>query len=144
MQGGFRKADMIELHDAGIVVHVEDLPAEDLGWRDSPTVVGKRLSVDGNELGRLLHALGLTFDAEMLYGDEYDVAFHRPLRTGEDRPDVPLADTLRIKELLARPDGPHLLHIHVTSFPHGEEDQEYVQELTYSGSFTVWWSNASL
>ncbi len=57
---------MIELHDAGIVVHIEDLPPEALGWRDSPTVVGKRIAIDGNEAARFLKALGLTFDADDL------------------------------------------------------------------------------
>ncbi len=131
---------MIELHDAGVVVHVENLPREDLGWRDSPTVVGKRLSIDGDELGRLLHAVGVTFDADVLYNDEFDVVFHRPLRTGEEKLDVALKDTLRVTELLARPEGPHLLHIHVTSHPADNADEEYVQQLTYSGSYTVWWT----
>lgn len=134
---------MIELHDAGIIVHIEDFPQDGLGWRDSPTVAGRRLVVNGNEVARLLQALGLTFDAEGLYSDEFDVVFHRPFRTGEAKPDVLLEDVLRIQELRARTDGPRLLHIHVTS-DIGEADSEdqYVQELTYSGSYTVWWSTA--
>ena len=133
---------MIELHDAGIVVHVEDLSREELGWRDSPTVVGKRVSVDGNELGRLLQSLGLTFDAEMLYGDEFDLFFKRPIRTGDEKPDVPLSDVLRIKELKARTEGPHLLHLQITAHPASGADDEFVQEITYSGSYSVWWSVA--
>lgn len=143
MQGGFRSADIIELHDAGIVVYVEDLPPEDLGWRDSPTVVGKRLSIDGNELGRLLHAVGVSFDAEDLYDDEFDVVFHRGMRMGDEKPDVSLRDSLRIRELLARAEGPHLLHVHITAHPADNDDEEVIQELTYSGSYTVWWSRAS-
>lgn len=133
---------MIELHDAGIVVHVEDLPREELGWRDSPTVVGKRFSIDGNELGRLLQSLGLTFDAEMLYGDEFDLLFRRPIRTGDVKPDVPISDVLRIKELKARIDGPHVLHLQLTAHTTSEADDEFVQEITYSGSYSVWWSVA--
>ena len=134
---------MIELHDAGIVVHVEDFPEEGLGWRDSPTVAGRRLVIDGNEMARLLQALGLTFDANELYGDEFDLLFHRPFKTGEAKPDVPPADVLRIQELRARADGPMTLHIHITSgIGEAESEDQYVQELTYSGSYTVWWSTA--
>jgi hypothetical protein len=142
MQGALRKADMIELHDAGTVVYVEDLPQQDLGWRDAPTVVGKRVSVDGNELGRLLHAIGVSFDAEDLYDDEFDVVFHRPMRMGEEKADVSLRETLRVKELLARPDGPRTLHVQVTAHPADDPEEEIIQELTYCGSFTVWWSKA--
>ncbi|MEX2399179.1 MAG: hypothetical protein WD423_00295 [Rhodothermales bacterium] len=141
MNAGYRNADIIELHDAGVVIHVENLPREELGWRDSPTVVGKRLSIAGNELGRLLHAVGMSFDADALYDDEFDVVFHRPMRLGEEKLDVALEDTLRIKELLARVDGPHLLQVHVTSHA-AESADEFVQELTYTGSFTVWWTTA--
>lgn len=142
MQGGFRNADIIELHDAGTIVYIDDLPQEDLGWRDAPTVVGKRLSVDGNELGRLLHAMGISFDAEDLYDDEFDVVFHRPMRMGEEKRDVSLRTTLLIKELRARPEGGRLLHLQVTAHPADDPDEEIVQELTYSGSYTVWWSKA--
>lgn len=141
MEGGFRNADIIELHDAGIVAYVENLPPEDLGWRDSPTVVGKRLAVDGNELGRLLHAIGVSFDAEDLYDDEFDVVFRRSMRMGDEKSDVSLKNTLRIRELLARPEGPHLLHLLITAHP-ADDGDEVVQRLTYSGSYTVWWSKA--
>ncbi len=69
--------------------------------------------------------------------------FRRPRQTGTPKPDVPLKGVLRIKDIQARAEGPNLLHVHVTSRggEPGTED-EYVQELTYSGSYTVWWSVA--
>lgn len=143
MQTEFRSADMIELHDAGVVVHVEDYPSDGLGWRDSPTVVGKRIAVDGNEAARFLKALGITFDADELFGDDFDVIFRRPVHAGALKSDVPLKDVLRIRELRARPEGPNMLHIHITSYGReGGSEEEYVQELSYSGSYTVWWSVA--
>ena len=143
MQAGFRSADMIEFHDAGIVVHVEDYSAEGLGWQESPSVVGTRIAIDGNEAARFLKALGVTFDADELFGDSFDVVFRRPMKMSDGNAGVPLKDVLRIREIHARADGPNMLHVHITSFNRltGSEE-EYVQELSYSGSYTVWWSVA--
>ena len=154
MQGGYRKADMIELHDPGIVVHVDDFPANGLDWRTSRSVAGTRIAVDGNEAARLFEALGITFDADVLFGDIFDVLFRRPATIGmvrlDDPPEnVPLGDgslegVVRIQELRARPEEPNLLHIHISSTVGASDDDDlYVQELTYSGSYTVWWSTAA-
>ena len=142
MEAGYRKADMIELHDAQVVVYADDAKAEAIGWRKVPTVKGAGLSVEGNALARLLQALGVTFDADLLYGDEYDVLFRRPLSTMPRTPEPPLEGALRIKELWARPEGERQLHIYVNVASETPEEDEAVQDLMYSGSYTVWWSAA--
>lgn len=154
MQGGYRKADMIELHDPGIVVHVDDFPVDGLDWRASPTVAGTRFALDGNEAARLFEALGVTFDADLLFGDEFDVVFRRPVIRGASSSDEaldddgalegdPLGGVLRIREIRVRTEGSDLLHIHISSVPGGSDDEDqYVQELTYSGNYTIWWSTA--
>lgn len=140
MPSNYRRADMIELHDAQLTVHVEGFP-QDVNWLNAPTVNGARLSVDGSGLAHLLEAIGVTFDANHLYGSEFDVLFRQPAPAEDRASESLLSDVPRINELRARPDGAELLHIHMT-LEFGEEGEEYVQELTYAGHYTVWWSVA--
>lgn len=143
MQTEYREADMIEFHDAGVAAYSERADAGGLGWHDAPTVLGRRLAVVGDEAARLLQALGRTFDADGLYGDDFNVLMHRPAYVNSESrraAEAPIGNALRVWELRARPEGPHLLHVHITAGT--SEEDEYVQELTYSGSYTVWWSVA--
>lgn len=144
MEPHYRKAEMIELHDAGVVVHVED--SEGAVWREAPTLRGTYLSVNGDGLAHLLEAMGVAFDADMLFGSSYDVLFRRPPRAGARRSGRPVVNVPGITELRVRPEGDRLLHIFVTFRPgdtEGDEEEEaFVQEITYSGSYTVWWAAA--
>ncbi len=140
MELEYRKADLIELHDAQVVVHAEDF-GDGVNWRTAPTVNGNYVSVDGDGLAHLLEALGVTFDADLLYGYEFNVLFRRPFPVEHFGTEVSLPDTPRIKEMWVRPENPHLLHVHLI-IRLGHSEDEYVQELTYSGHYTVWWAVA--
>lgn len=140
MEAGYRKADLIEMHDAHVVVYAENTMAAGTGWRKVPTVKGTCLSVEGDALARLLQALGVPFDADLLYGDAYDVLVRRPLSTMSRMVDLPLENALRIKELWVRPEGERQLHIYVNVASDTSEEDESVQDLLYSGSYTIWWA----
>jgi hypothetical protein len=140
MESEFRKADLIELHDAQLVVHTDDF-GDVSNWRMAPTVRGNYVSVDGDGLAHLLEALGVTFDADLLFGYEFNILFRPPFTMDHGQTEVSLPDTPRIKEIWVRPENSNLLHVHLL-IRMGETEDEYVQELTYSGHFTVWWALA--
>jgi hypothetical protein len=159
MTDGFQIADMIELHDAGIVLVHHDYPDGVTGFGSYPSVGGKAITVEGSTLqdlaeffglplfpqehtlksGGVVHSrlehksFGITSSRTVIGGGKLQVNYSMPL---PDDYDVP------IHSLSARVLGPNLLDF-IVKFLFEENGQPYTvsRRLTYSGTFTIWWAD---
>ncbi len=138
----FRRAEMIELHQAGVIVHTDDYHGGLVGWREYADIRGGDLTIDGEVLGRLLQDLGL-LDRRPGHIGDYPLVLRYDMKTGGSRGRTNLLGGeggKRIKGLWARVESERLLEIRfIEVFDDGQEAE---QGLTYCGSYTVWWSPA--
>jgi len=130
----YKEADLIELHDAGIILQ-RDGSDPRLGWGEFD-LHGDSYLVDDEDIGTFLGALGIDYDRGVrIYKARTRVGAGQPLE-GTEFP-------RRIATLLARPEGPRLLWIKAElclENEAGEEERRW-QEITYSGAWSVWWGS---
>jgi hypothetical protein len=131
--------EMIELHDAGIILTSQTCTDALVGWNYGQDEHGLTYSIEGKDLERLAKHFGIgTYPIrksnEAQYLEDYTFSLVRKL------PDVPDEDKDRwIKTLSARIIAANLLEILVTwAFSDGDLIPVRV---TYSGTFTVWWKS---
>lgn len=150
----FRKAELIELHDRHVAIHPEHYSDALAGW--SEYAPRTNFVINGKGLDRLATYFGieqrplkykesdsdrtgsmnLKHDEIIVLSQEYDDVGSGYMRNDPD------TQSHKIKELWAKVVSPNLLEIRfVTLFDgDGEPDSEEIQTITYSGSFSVWWS----
>jgi hypothetical protein len=146
----FKKAEMIELHDCGVVIHHTSYADGLVGWHTYPSE-GEVLSVDGESLDHLCQHLGLP--VKPIYYENEGMGTTPPCRMRRDLAErkFPLlqkerfvmgfgrGDDRDVKELWAKVRGPNHLELLVEFlFPHGNDTEQ--QRISYSGAFTVWWA----
>lgn len=130
----YREADLIELHDAGIVLQ-RDGSDPRLGWREFD-LHGETYLIDDEDVGTFLGAFGIDYDR--------GVQIHKArTRIGSGQSLEGTEFPQRIATLLARPEGARLLWIKAElclENEAGEEERRW-QEITYSGAWSVWWAS---
>lgn len=123
MDSDYRQADMIELHDCRTVVSRKGYLAGIVPWNEfGPRPI--RYVLNGEGLARLLNHLD---DEEILVLEQQYTE----------------ADQQTVKDLHAAIRSANLLDIRV-SWECDEDDGTkvvIVQDVSYSGSFTVWWTD---
>ena len=140
---GYRKAEMITLHDAHVVLYKEDYGDAEVGWSGFDPARNGRFVIDGSEIATLLATLGI--ENPHLNGSEFSILRYNE-EVGRDPDNLNRIfhdDGHRIKELEVRILDPKVLDIRFTAF-YEDEDQSfnYTREVTYAGSYTVWWTCA--
>jgi hypothetical protein len=155
MGGGndFRKAELIELHDAGVAVHPVEYSDALAGWREFIEDTGYYV-LDGRSVATLAEALGWkthpvtgintqtgSKESATIEDLEFPILRRRRERIGDNTTSLPDEESNVILELWAKIEAPHVLAIRLVIERDEEEDgpTEYVQEVSYCGRFTVWW-----
>jgi len=148
---GYRRADLVELHDAGVVIYTREFSASGSGWREY-TELGESIVIEGEEIARLAQHLGLeprTIFEEDLPGGrsmrlqlrDAEFAFHRRrVAVGGGGTGIRHEDGRFVDAIGARIEGPRQLTLRVRfcwKIGDGWEGEE--REVVYHGPFTVWW-----
>lgn len=151
----YRKTELIELHDRGIMIHPYQYSDALAGWSEY-AYNSQRYVIDGSGLSELAKYFGIDIK-EQYYTNKkgqccvqelknFDIPILRKpideIGTGKTTEQFELSH--KIKEIWAKIIQPNLISIQfVTIFDEEQESkEEIVQEVTYSGSFTVWWSDS--
>lgn len=135
----FKKAEMIELHDAGVVVPVKGYSDAIVGWTEYSDQAAGGYILDGDVVADLAKIFNVKFGDLTEYSENKQFPYNRKLKDLEfeiKKSVTDISSNMNIKELWAKIEGPKLLHIRI----HIDDPQEtIIQQLTYSGNFTVWW-----
>lgn len=133
MDSDYRRADMIELHDCRTAVSRKGYLAGIVPWNEfGPRPI--RYVLNGEGLARLLNHLGIVSMGEDHLDDEEILVLEQQYTE---------ADQQTVKDLHAAIRSANLLDIRV-SWECDEDDGTKViiaQDVSYSGSFTVWWAD---
>lgn len=144
---GFKEAEMIELYDAGVVLHPKRYSAS-AGWRDSP---GESYCIEGRTIEKFMGLFGVQRplfekpDAETggitkcLQRVPDLPIFRRPMEIGDGSLEGTEAEI--ILKLWANIEQPQLLHVRIRSVCDvmDSDKKYYDQDFSYSGRFNVWW-----
>lgn len=156
----YRSADMIELHDANMIVRTQTASETENGWREYPHVGGLSYSINGSVIEKLAKHFGLeTQDAfqsftspktgerttfrSLLRQSNFEIGTTRKIvgdRSQEDSEGLQL-----ITCLLVRTTTHNILDIKITfelEYEDGNVDT-FEKEITYSGKYTIWWTRDS-
>lgn len=145
---GFKAAELIELHDSGICISPENRSAG-TGWQEFLDYGSREFSIEGETVAHLAQIFGISpqpMEIQSQKGTKYLSPEHFEFKISQRRQHVGEGvDSFvgcpdKIKDLWAKTEGPQLLQIRVDFFY--EEDgkvEKYSKELTYSGSYSVWW-----
>ena len=149
----YRRAELIELHDRGIMIHPFRYSDALAGWSEYASN-SQRYVVDGAGLSELASYFGFEIN-EKHYIDKKGRKCAQELRNadipllrkpideiGTGRTSEPFELSHKIKEIWAKIIQPNLISIQfITIFDEDlDSKEEIAREVTYSGSFTVWWS----
>lgn len=135
----WQDADMVELHDANVVIHRKGYPDGAVGWTECGC---QRKTYYVHGLRNLLEAAGVP--GPHMYTENN---VRRELNNYEgltivSEPSLVGYSSKRgheITKLEAATDG-DLLHLRTRCrYEHGDEEHLYQQSVTYRGSFSVWW-----
>lgn len=154
-----RKAHVVELHDAGVILHPHDYPDAIAGWNEC--FCGPQWILGGEHIAHLLEVLGLGpgLGWETKVWSEKDgrektrVILLRDTEFEVDRRlDVvgsghcvfgSWIGSHKIGELWAEVVAPRHLRLRFTTlWEHDGEEQSHTVEVEYCGDFTVWWAAA--
>ena len=130
---GFRKAGMVQLHGADVVLAVKGATS---GIYDMPGISGRRYRVPGADLARLFAHLGIEV---FPYQDSFQGK--RTLdRLEHFEPEIYVApyEADDIAALWVKAKQANMLEV-VAKYKC--EDDEWTDHFSYSGSFTVWWND---
>lgn len=159
MEDAYKRVDMIELHDANVVVTPHHYAEGITGWTDWPSVA-ECWRIPGEALEHLAHHLGLEtwpVDEEVrVKGEkkhyrsllrELEIEVYREIpHSGQGHHFSAGNETQKIDWLEVKtPCIPGFLTIRMclTWDTSDGEKETYVRELAYSGNYTVWWADES-
>jgi hypothetical protein len=134
----YKKAEMVELHNSNVIIHLDRYSDGIIGWTESPGD-NEEFYVEGDRLSTLLQMIGV--DVEPVQEERQNVHMkHIDFPIKRRKVVVGSDDFHKIVGLEVKIDGPHLLHLRfVTQWEDDGKKINATQELTYTGSFTVWW-----
>lgn len=149
---GLKPAELIELHDTGVCIEPENCSSSGAGWREYKCYEGPGFAIAGEDLCHIAQIFGIEpsrveikdgkkgpiiLDPEFM---EFRVRkWRQEVGSKTDSDDYGGMD--RVINLWAKIEGPQLLTIRVEYY-YDDEDEgrvEYFKQLTYSGSYSVWW-----
>ncbi|MFP4475806.1 MAG: hypothetical protein ACLFOY_09605 [Desulfatibacillaceae bacterium] len=153
---GYRKAELVELHDAAVAVHPEEYSDALAGWREFVEEV-EHFVIDGHSIAALAEALGWKThpvvgintetgqdEATTIANMELPLIRRRRESIGDAQTSIAYEESNIIKQLWARVEAANLLSLRlVIEREEGGKPDLYVQEVTYSGRFTVWWESGT-
>lgn len=139
----FKEVKRIELHDAGITIFQKNYSdSTHASWRQFNGIDGTSFVLPHDSIQKIGKLFGLNISHSL------DNSI-RILKERQNVGDSTYQDTHGrqevIKELYARIDAPRLLSIRATfDGEFTDEPEDHIQEVTYSGSFTVWWESPDI
>jgi len=145
----YRKAEKIELHNAGVVIHNYDYSDAITGWHEYDDTVDYCFVLNGECISELCAVLGIeTQRIPPVYGAKYprDIKdMELPIIT-KNRKEVAArygrggGSNHKVKDLEFATEKSDLIHIRFVSEPlEGEKWEGEVLSVTYSGRYTIWW-----
>jgi hypothetical protein len=153
----YRKAELIELHDRGVMIHPFDYSDALAGWSQYAEN-SNRFVIDGAGLAELAGFFGLATKEKIITDQSGNKKFTQNLKDteipvlrkpadkiGAGYTSEPHESSHKIKDLWAKIIQPQLISIRFVTVINEDsaEKEEIVQEVTYSGSFSIWWSTPS-
>ena len=154
----YEEAEMIELHDAGVVVHVKSYGDANIGWTSDAELTCESYHIQGPAIDDLLNRAGI----RPRLMDKNDPCSGKTRPVHESAPHIEIhkqreavgsggfilgyALKRTIEKLWVKIEKPQLIHIRIMYLcDEGAPDEcEVYQETTYSGSFNVWWSKQEI
>jgi len=143
----YRRADMIELHDARTIIHARDYSDAFTGWVEFPGDADMT-TVSGHDLSQFLEHYG--YEALAIRGSgkyprrvqdlEIEMTHHRPLvGSGSKHYNMETQEIISIEVEI--PLSPNMLSFRVVFSWNSEGKESYATRyLTYCGAYTVWWA----
>ena len=152
----YQQADLIELHDANNVICKNNMGG--MGLREYPEE-GYTFEIEGEQLSKICEHLGIkTHKAEREWWDNDgkkkvaldDLRYENFELIRTIRGVMPIQESGRskrdgthtpdwIEELEVEVIGPRLINIR-TKWMGEDQKINYIQKITYSGAYTIWWS----
>ena len=153
MTNEFRNAELIELHDSNVKIHPRSYSDALAGWSEYSTK--EQYVLGGEEIERLANFFGIQAETlTAMAGDppkrykneikyqEFNIVRKDTKDIGSGSDSTEYGSSHRIGELWAKVIGERMLEIKFTTL-YGEDSETEEQEMvcvTYSGSYSVWWS----
>lgn len=150
MESKYREADMVTLHDEGMVLACDGYPDAIVGWNEWQSS-GKEVKIPGSTIAAILHTMDLPVHP-------YHTEWWNPrlkktttIRNHMEDVDLPLCffstsepDQFKIHKIFARIEsGVLVLKLFVSSAYEGEDKKQvhsfFFHRITTSGKFTIWW-----
>ena len=155
MTNEFKNVELIELHDSNVKIHPRTYSDALAGWSEYSTK--EQYVLGGEEIERLANYFGIQAETlTAMAGDppkrykneikyqEFNIVRKDTKDIGSGHTTIEGGGSHKIGELWAKVIGERMLEIKFTSLFGGEsEDEDEDQEMvyvTYSGSYSVWWS----
>ena len=145
----YRDAELIELHDTGVVINHSGLSGAVIGWQEYPGAHGEKFTIKGDDLALMAQIFGIVPPKFV----EYEDAKGQQLSMKPDSVVVGIErqrsvighahrEDKKISRIEAKIRGEKLLDIKTTSVvPSDNGPKEITNEITYSGGFSVWWTS---
>ncbi|MCP5007075.1 MAG: hypothetical protein GY941_24490 [Planctomycetes bacterium] len=139
----FKEVKRIELHDAGVTIFQKNyFDSTHASWKQFNDIEGSSFVIPNDSMQKIGKLFGLnvspSHDATLRVLKERQNVGNSTFQDIHGRQEV-------IKELYARIEGPSLLSMRVTfDGEFTDEPEDHIQEVTYSGSFTVWWESPDI
>ena len=131
----YKEVEKIELYDAGVVLQPKDYGDGPAGW---PYALGQSYYIDGRSVDKLAQWLGRPKKGE---APNLHI-FKQPMVIGDGLSYD--SEGYIIGKLWAKIEQPQLLQVRIRYVQRksngDQEDEDFDQDFTYSGSFNVWWA----
>ena len=139
----FKEGKRIELHDAGVTIFQKNYyDSTHASWKQFNGIEGTSFVIPHDSIQKIGKLFGLNISPSL--DDSIRILKERQNVGNSTYQDIHGRQEV-IKELYARIDAPSLLSIRATfDGEFTDEPKDHIQEVTYSGSFTVWWESPDI
>ncbi|MDR4505887.1 MAG: hypothetical protein MRK01_14030 [Candidatus Scalindua sp.] len=139
----FREVKRIELHDAGVTIFQKNYSdSTHASWKEFNGIDGPSFVIPHDSVQKIGKLFGLNISPSL--DNSIRILKERQNVGNSIYQDIHGKQEV-IKELYARIEAPSLLNIRATfDGEFADEPEDHIQEITYSGSFTVWWESPDI
>ncbi|GJQ57772.1 MAG: hypothetical protein D8M57_00840 [Candidatus Scalindua sp. AMX11] len=139
----FKEVKRIELHDAGVTIFQKKYyDSTHASWKQFSGIDGSSFVIPHDAIQKIGKLFGLNISPSL--DDSIRILKERQNVGNSIYQEIHGRQEI-IKELHARVEAPNLLNIRVTfDGEFADEPEDHIQEVTYSGSFTVWWESPDI
>ena len=128
----YRRAGMIELHDAKIIIREKEFE----NYWSEYVELGEKIVLEGIDMEKLFKRLDIEIASHAVYANDICIRKYKNI-FGDGKT---FEDTSTILKLEVKIESPTMLLIKTTFDNHNDAEMPtFIQEVTYCGNYTIWW-----